>query len=367
MQNTTMRGAKVVLRDGAPIEDLRLNGQTMLSQSTGEINAYHGKDLLQQISNLMSQASQGNLVQVSESQVGLTPEQRRAANEQLIQEALADSTNAKWASLGASIVGSIEDRAERQGLLRRVCKGSTIRSGEIARIELKTHQAEAMIATGPTDLGYRLLRGRVFTPDEFELKSNIRVSKMDLDQINGDLLDRAQQDGLTSIMVAEDRLWKKACDATAGLANPVTYIYGDLTPRLLSSLKTHVSAWPLPVTTAVLAADYWNDIVGNDQFTSALDPVSKYDLLITGKLGTLLGMELITDGFRAPEHRVLQNGELYVVADQDYHAMYTTRGGTQSTPTSGANAGNTDRGWLLSSTFSFTLANVRSVAKAQRG
>lgn len=359
--NSIMRGAKVTLKNGAPIEDLRIGGTEILSASTGEINAYNQKDLAGRIAQMLAVAAQGGFVQASESGAGtLSQEEKR----QLMAEAAMDPTGAKWESLGSSIVGSIEDRAEREGLLRKVCKGATIKQGDIARVELKQHMAEAIIATGPTDFGYRQLRGRVFTPPEFEIKANLRVSKMDLDQINGDLLDRAQQDGLSAVMVKEDRLWKAACDQSVGVANPITYLNGDLTPRLLSMLKTQVSSWPMPVSTAVMAADYWNDIIGNAEFMSALDPVSKYDLITTGRLGTLLGMELITDGFRAPEHRVLKDGELYVVADQDYHAMYTTRGGTQSTPTSGANQGNTDRGWLLSSTFSFTLANVRSVSKA---
>jgi len=361
-----LRGARVVLRDGSPLHDLKINGERILSESTGEINAQSKKDLAYRIGDLLNAAKAGDIVEVSESHNGMTRDEIREENRQLIEEAAADASGAKWDSLGASIVGSIEDRAERQGLLRKLSKGSTVRQGDVPRVELKTHQAQAIIATGPTDFGYRQLRGRVFTPDEFELKSNIRVSRMDLEQINGDLLDRAQQDGLQSIMVGEDRMWKQAADRAVGLANPVTYIHGELTPRLLSVLKQQVAAWPMPVSTAVLAADYWNDIIGNDQFTSALDPVSKYELITTGRLGTLLGLDLVTDGFRAPEHRVLNDGELYVVADQDYHAMYTTRGGTQSQPTTGANQGNTDRGWLLSSVFSFTLANVRSVAKAQR-
>lgn len=366
MNAQKMRGARVVLRDGSPLEDLRIGGERILSESTGEVNATSKKDLMHRISQMLDLGKQGGFQEVSESHVGMTPEQIKEDNRLLIEEAAADATGARWDSLGASIVGSIEDRAERAGLLRRICKGATVRQGDVPRVELKTHQAQAIVATGPTDFGYRQLRGRVFTPDEFELKSVIRVSRMDLEQINGDLLDRAQQDGLTSIMVGEDRMWKQAADRSVGMANPVTYIHGELTPRLLSVLKTQVSAWPMPVSTAILAADYWNDIIGNDQFTSALDPVSKYELITTGRLGTLLGLDLVTDGFRAPEHRVLNDGELYVVGDQDYHAMYTTRGGTQSQPTSGANQGNTDRGWLLSSVFSFTLANVRSVAKAQR-
>lgn len=361
-----MQGAKVVLRDGAPLSDLRINGQEILSSSTGEVNAYSQKDLLHRIGQMMNEANNGNFVSESTTQGNMTDSERSELNRELVQEALADNSGAKWASLGSSIVASIEDRAERQGLLRKLCKGATIRQGDTARIELKTHIAEAIVATGPSDMGYKHLRSRVFTPAEFEIKEAIRVSKMDLDQVNGDLLDRAQQDGLSAIMVAEDRMWKRACDQSVGIANPMTYINGELTPRLLSVLKESVSDWPLPVTNCVLASDYWNDIIGNSEFVTALDPVSKYDLIVTGRLGTLLGMDLNTDGFRAPEHRVLHKGELYVVAAPEYHAVYTNRGGTQSVPTSGANQGNTDRGWLLHNTFSFTLANVRSVAKGQR-
>lgn len=357
-----MSGAQVTLRNGAPIEDLKIGGQTILSQSTGEINAYDKKDLLNRIGQLFSEAAQGNFVHSTSS--NQPAELSQAEKAELMREAAADQTGALWASLGASIVGTIEDRAERQGLLRKVCKGATVRQADVPRVELKQHMAEGIITTGPTDYGYKRFVGRVYTPSEFEIKANLRVHKMDLDQINGDLLDRAQQDGMTAIMVQEDLIWKRACDQSVGMANDITYLSGDLTPRLLSMLKTQVTRWPLPCTTAVMACDYWNDIIGNSEFASALDPVSKYDLITTGRLGTLLGMELITDGFRAPEHRVLKEGELYCVADQDYHAMYTTRGGTQSVPTSGANQGNTDRGWLLSSTFSFTMANVRSVSKA---
>lgn len=361
-----MSSAKVTLRNGAPIEDLKINGQHILSESTGEINAYDKNDLIKQIGNLFGIANQGGFVHSNSNaaaqNTGLTQEEKG----ELMREAAADPTGAKWASLGASIVGSIEDRAERQGLLRKVCKGATVRQSDVPRVELKQHMATGVIATGPTDFGYKRFSGRVFTPTEFEIKAILRVNKMDLDQINGDLLDRAQQDGMSAIMVQEDLIWKRSCDQAVGVANDITYLSGELTPRLLSMLKTQVTRWPLPCTTTVMANDFWNDIIGNAEFASALDPVSKYDLITTGRLGTLLGMELITDGFRAPEHRVLQDGELYCVADQDYHAMYTTRGGTQSVPTSGANQGNTDRGWLLSSTFSFTMANVRSVSKAVR-
>jgi hypothetical protein len=97
-----------------------------------------------------------------------------------------------------------------------------------------------------------------------------------------------------------------------------------------------------------------------------LDPVTKYDLVMHGYLGTLVGLQLLTDAFRQPTQKVLSRGEIYVVGSPENHGAYTDRGGVRSTPTSGADQGNTSKGWLLSEMFSFILANPRSVAKGRR-
>lgn len=359
-----LKGARITLRDGSPVENLRIGGSQILSQSTGEINASSQKELLQNISKLLNAASEGEIVVQSHSSNRSAEE--IAEGRALFTEAYNDPTGAAWASLGSTITATIQDFNDRASILRNVAVGSTLRQGEIPRVELKTHIAKGIVATGPSDMGYQTLRGKVFYPGEFELKANVRVSRIEMNQLSGDLMDRAQRDGQSALIVQEDRLWKSAADHCVGKEIPITYVDGGLTPGVLSMLRNQIDSYNIPVSQYIMSVDYWNDFIENPDFQTALEPVSKYELIMTGRLGQILGLPIMTDGFRDPTQRVLKRGELYCVAAPEYHGAFTTRGGVTCEPTSGANQGNTDKGWLLSEAMSFILANVRSVAKAQR-
>jgi hypothetical protein len=224
----------------------------------------------------------------------------------------------------------------------------------------------AIVATSASNIGYQTIRQRVFTPDEFEIQANVRVENLDLEQVNGDLLDKAYNQGLESIMVKEDLIWKTSADLTVGTFNDLEYIAGELTTRNLGNLRQAVARWNLPATTVIMSNDYWADVIGSNDFATFLDPISKYDLLMSGQLGTLVGLNIITDAFRQPNQKVLNPGEIYVVASPENHAAYSTRGGVRSRPTDGANDGNSTRGWFMTSPFSFVLANARSVVKGKR-
>lgn len=362
MQN--LAGAQVVLRNGDPLTELKFgkSNSAALDEKTGEFNAYNKKDLINSLSSLMDAVSSGDVV----TDQPLSSEAAADQRKELLASALADETGAIWASLGASLANQINEQANREGFLRKVSMPHTLRQGDIARIPMPSHNTIAVVATSASSIGYQTIRQKVYTPAEFEINGNVRVEQLDIDQVNGDLLEHAYNDGLQSIMVQEDVIWKRSADATVGVVNPLEYISGDLTPRILGNLRQSVSRWNLPVSTAVIANDYWSDIIGSPDFSSFLDPVTKYDLALNGQLGTLVGLQLHTDAFRAPNQRVLNPGDLYVVANPEYHAAYTTRGGVRSTPTSGADGGNSTRGWFLSCPFSFILANARSVAVARR-
>ena len=187
-----------------------------------------------------------------------------------------------------------------------------------------------------------------------------------MEQVGGDILDNLYNQGLDSVMVKEDKLWKASADLTVGVVNPLNFIGGLLTPQILATIRQGVTDWNLPANTAIISNDYWADIIGSNDFATMLDPVTKYDLALNGNLGTLVGLTLLTDGFRQPNQKVLNPGEIYIVSDASNHAAYTTRGGIRSQPTSGADQGSTNRGWLMSEPFSFILANARSVAKGSR-
>lgn len=355
-----IRGAQMVLKNGAPLTDLRFGKgrELALSASTGEFNATDKKDLAQQIGNLMMAVASGEVVH-QQPAADVVADRR-----EILREALQDP--AKWQALGANIAQQVYEQADRDGFLRKISVGNTLRQGEVQRVPMPAHDAMAVIATSSAGVGYQHIRQRTFQPEEFEIIANVRVSTLDLEQVSGDLLEHAYNDALQSIMVKEDRLWKKAADLTVGMVNPLEYIVGELTTRNLGKLRQAVAGWNLPATTCLIANDFWADIIGSNDFATFLDPITKYDLALNGQLGTLVGLNLITDAFRQPNQKVLEAGEIYVVSDAENHAAYSTRGGIRSEPTSGAYEGTTMKGWMLSEPFSFVLANNRSVAKGKR-
>ena len=356
---------KMVLKNGAPMDDLRFGSsksRALCSQS-GEINANDKKELFENIGKMLSMAASGDIRQ----QTGQEQLQSVSAADKAAVLASALSNDGEWRALGSSIATKVDELASREGILRRVAQGGTPKTGEMPRVQMPVHnQVTAVVASSSTDMGFQRLKTRFYNPPEFEIKANVRVTQMDLDQISGDLLDQAYQDGLEAIMVKEDRLWREMANKSVGAANPLTYIGGTLTPRTLADMRNQVAQWNLPTEYAIMSNDFWSDIAGAEEWHTCLDPISKYDLVLNGQLGMISGMTLITDGFRDPSQVVLKPGEIFVVSNKNHHAAYTTRGGVRSTPTDGANSGNTDRGWLLHETMSLIMPNARSVAKGQR-
>jgi len=362
-------GATLTLKNGDPIEQLKFgkSREYALSSSTGEFNANDKKELLRSISSLMKAFETQEIVPANQS---LSAAQERQMIKEERREALAaaynDTTGQLWSALGASLAEQIQEQAAREGFMRRVMMGNTLKQGEIARIPMPAHDTIAVVATSSTSVGYQVVRNKMFQPSEFEILANIRVDALEIEQVSSDILDNAYNQGLESIMVAEDKLWKKAADEIVGVVNPLEYIAGPLTPQILGQLRQSVTDWNLPVTTAIISNDFWSDIIGSNDFATFLDPVTKYDLALNGVLGTLVGMQLITDGFRQPSLKVLNRGEIYVVSAPENHGTYTDRGGVRSVPTDGSNQGNTSKGFLMSEFMSMVLANAKSIAKGRR-
>ena len=365
MKTNAQKGTSFRLSSGAPLTDLRFKGQGMQAlSSNGEVNASSNRDLLVQIGNMMQSIASGQVVEQvnhgADHFMSLSSTDKR----DLLMTANQDP--AKWQALGANIAEDVREQAMRQGFIRNLAVVNELRQGEVQRVPMPRHQTRAIIATSPSGMSYQLMRDRYYTPPEFELKTNVRVSKLDLGQATHDLLDHAYNDALEGMMAAADRVWKRAADATVGRANNLTLISGRLTPAIIGALRTKVSEWNLPVRKAVISASFWEDIIAEPTWADALTPVSQYELLLTGKVGTVFGLELMTDGFRPENQVVLGRNELYVVSEPEYHATMGSRGGIESIPTDGANQGETTKGWLLSEIMSFIMPNARSIAKAQR-
>jgi hypothetical protein len=353
-------GVKFTLASGAEITDLRLGtSREAAIASNGEINASSNKDLLGKITELVTASSRGEIVRS-------VPEKDRKLHREVLAAAYNDKSGIKWGQLGVALAAKIEEAAYREGFARNLMVEEQLNQGEIPRARMRVNNVVAMVATSVSDIIPQLVRERIYYPPEFYINANVEVENRDIDQISSDILDEKYTEGLQNIMVQEDLTWKKMADGTVGSANNITYIAGQLSPTTLSTLRNNVAHWKIPATTCLLAQDFWNDIVSNSEFQSMLDPVSKYDLVLNGELGILLGLRIVTDGYRAPELQVLNPGEIYVVGAPQNHGQYTTRGGVESTPIDGSLQGRNSKGWFLAESLSMILTNARSVAKGQK-
>ena len=354
--------AQVVLKNGDPLTELRFSGSShrALDERSGEFNANDKRELLRSISKMFEAQSSGEIRRQTSAERMAEIEMRR----EVVVAAHADPE--KWAALGADLAVQIQEQRNREGFLRRVAIGQDLKQGQLPRVNVPMWDAMAVVATGPANVQFQLIRNKQFLPAEFEIVANLRCDRLEMEHVGGDILDNLYNQGLDSVMVKEDKLWKASADLTVGVVNPLNFIGGLLTPQILATIRQGVTDWNLPATTAIISNDFWADIVGSTDFATMLDPVTKYDLVMNGELGTLVGMSLLTDGFRQPNQKVLNRGEIYVLSTPEHHGCYSDRGGVRSEPTTGADSGNTSRGWLLSEILSWTLANPRSVSKGRR-
>ena len=191
------------------------------------------------------------------------------------------------------------------------------------------------------------------------------IAKQEINTTTGDIVAEKLREGKQATMVQEDRLWKAAADELVGLSNNMQLLAGGLTPDSLVSMRTDVERWQLSVDKMVMATDVANDLFGNN-FSSWFDPVTKYEYISTGKLGSILDMEIISDANREPTLKVLEQGDIYLVAPAEYHGGIADRGPVEATEIDGALKGQNARGWYLVETVALAVTNSRSFVRARR-
>lgn len=360
------KGARFVLKNGEPLQALRLGGRTSEAEvvaSSGQLNAYDNKQLLHKIGQLMEQSSQGQIKKVTAAERIAVAKERN----ELVQAMWNDQTGRIQAEIQATLAAELQETAAREGLLRRLVIEEPLSQGQLPRIRVRYLNVVGAVADGPGEINAQLIRDKYYFPSEFNIVINLEIEEREIAQATGDILDEKYQEGLQASMVIEDRIWKAGADALLGQPNTLTTISGALTPTYLASIANLVSSWNLPTVNCILANDYWKDIATNPNWLTAFDPVSQAEVLLTGKLGNIYGMGVSTDGFRPPEQKVLEPGELYVTSSPEYHGAITTRGGIVPTPLNGPVNSRTTRGWFMSELISFMITNGRSVAKGVRG
>lgn len=340
--------------------DLKFGGQTAVGRN-GEMNAWDKGDLAQQIARLMQVASTQGVVseETASSQEDLSAKRRQAVM-------AAFSSPEAHKELGATLADEIYLAGKRDGFMRRLLVRQEVQKGSIPNIFMRMKQVVALVASSPSQLQAQLIRDNRYYPPEFYIEARPFIEQREIEQSTTDILEVKYIEALEAIMVQEDRLWYRLATGTVNIANPFSNISGQLTANTLANMRSLVNRWNIPASNVLIASDIWNDIISEPSFRDVIDPVSKHELLLTGQIGTIFGMTVYTDGFRHPQHKVFNQGDIIVVGDAVNHGAYTDRGGINSQPIDGTHERVPGRGWFMSQLMSMLVANARSVAKGQR-
>ena len=319
----------------------------------GELNASSKKDLFEQQRKFLQANAQGQMLNIDAE-----------TSKELVQAAFNDKEAHRV--LGEKISEALYITANRQGFMRKYLAKVDVQQGSIPRFPLRTKNVTAVWSTSPTKVESQITRDKWFTPPELAIVARPFIPQVELNQSSGDVLQEKFIEATEATMVAEDRLYYNQVQAMVGVDNNLTIISGQLTPYSLMTVATQVTRWGLKGAHLLLASDMWQDIVGNSDFFTAIDPVARHELLLTGELGVMYGMTITSDAFRHPEHKVLGRGEFYVISDALNHGAYSDRGGLVSTPTDISVERMPGRGFVLHESLAVSVANSRSVAKGIR-
>ena len=339
----------------------KLPGQSFpFVSNSGEINASSNADLIAQIGAALQT---GNTTQVKATPQELA--ERKAERLQVLIDANNDKSGESMQVLGEAMAAEIYETTNREGFARRVLQFNEIGQGEMNEVKLKEKNIIAFMAVSPSEVAANEIRERKFYPAEFHLNGYILIDTGELSKSSGDLLEEKYDEGLEAIMVQEDRLWKTMAEKTVGIRNNLQS-FATFTPTIFARMLNQVSRWGIPATTCLFSSSLWQDIIANGEFTGVLDPVTQWELLQDGFLGSMYGVSMLTDNFRQANLKVLNDGELYIVGAPINHGVLTVRGSLTSEPINKFAMGEPKKGWFLDQLLSMVLGNPSSVSKGQK-
>ena len=342
---------------GIAIDPRRFSAEAAVN-AQGQVNASDVRDLMRIVGNLALAASVGEATQINPETV--------ADHKAVIAEALEDKTGAGWLAIGEIVGTQVVETMGRQGFARRLMQSNPLAKGDIARVRMRHRDIAAVVSTTDPNVVANQVRQPVVYPSFFSIIANILIEDMEINMDSGDLLEERYQDGLEQMMVVEDRSWLTFANTAANMYNPLV-MFPTLTPSAFQLMKNNVESWGgTPVTSAVISFDLWNDIVAEPEFTAWYSELEKHELAVEGSLGKLMGVEIITDGYRLPKLKVLDQGQIYMTSSPATLGVISQLGDLNVKPIDQYSIGNAKRGWYMSQTEAMALVNPKAIIRGQK-
>lgn len=333
--------------------------------ANGGINGYTTADFMKNMAALMAAASSGQVLE--ESRVTAKAElQDRLSKREALASAMTSSEQATQQALAEVIGEQIYETLGRSGFARKFLTTKPLGRGETHRIPVITPDVTSYFSTENADVPASQIRQNVIYPKPFAVNSFVLVDQMELMISPVDLLDIKYNQALEQILVGEDRVFVKFADAASVGYNEPVY-FSTMTPTVMASIRNQIDTQGgIPVGGMLMSADIWADVISEAEFQSFYSPVEKHEIVLTGRLGTLMGMDIVTDGFRIPNLKVLPQGSMYVFGIPDTLGQIGQYEQMSVTAVDQNVIGKPKKGWMLSNVIDMTFANARAVVKATR-
>jgi hypothetical protein len=319
-----------------------------MTDDSGEINASSIKELKQRVTTLTAMARNGQIDcmgQVKDSEWAKSAQEDAA----LLKAAYASGDEHNIKLTAEVMLENVWESANRMGWTDHILGVKDCPDGVPNQIEIYRHDAVAFQTLADGAATEQLVHPAFVYPPDYTIQCQIVMNEADIARAGPDFVDRKMQDGLMALMVKRDRILRNLMLQTAGIFNAPT-TYATFTPQVLATMKNQVDSNLIPSANLLIASDLWVDITSAgawmDDWT---DPVHKYQILQEGKLGTILGLNVITDGFRPQLLQVLQPGEAFVTGAPQFAGIHGYRRRTKVTEIQKYIVGQNSRGFYFAS------------------
>lgn len=341
-------------------------GQKLVGQN-GEFNAVSQKQVNQVVASLLQSGANYQVESAAERQEAF--EFHRSLVCAAMDKGNAGEARIALTTIAEAVTQDVAITSNRDGFMRRMLSRLEITPGNKPEIRVNQKAGQAIVATGINTIAPSVYRDNMIYPQEFYIQHRPFIEEKDIVSTTTDLLDEKFRDSLEAFMVTEDKLWKQAADRAVAALNGVALIGSTLTPRIVANQMNRIASYGLSATTCLMANDVITDIIADDSWTNKFNATSVAEEVVqTGSVGQLLGLEILTDSFRHLPHKVLEQGEMYFVTSPDEHGRYSDRGGVSAAVLDSTNVGGIPgKGWDMSQLTSITVVNNRTVTKAIRG
>jgi len=337
----------------------------LVDERTGEYNGVSTKDLVGVMESLLQKVKTGEFQPEKPTSSILQGEGAKLVQAAINDDHPAQNPGGPWQVLGEVFTDDIYETMGRTAFADKVLAHQDVPEMGQARIRIHRKDVVAWAMAGDGIVAESFIKQGWNYPKGFDLEANVVMQCSELHEAGSQLLEEKYQDALEATLVREDRMLKFLLDRAAVAPNDVL-LFPSFTPSTYTSLRRQIIDQGIAVPHMIMAIDVMDDLFKDTDWQGWYSPIEKHELAMEGRLGKLGDIEIITDGLRYPELKVLDPGEVYMLGAPQALGMKSLMIPLRSSVVDQTVIGRAVKGWFLLQREALTVSNSRSVSKGLR-